>query len=103
MEISFCDLRVKEVINICDGKKLGNIVDLIFDSCTLKVTGIVVPGEKTFFSFIKNNPDVFIPLHKVRKIGKDVILVELNPINTNVSTLENPPTEPQPEILENES
>ncbi|MBR2467703.1 MAG: YlmC/YmxH family sporulation protein [Clostridia bacterium] len=90
MEISFCDLRSKEVINICDGKKLGNIIDMVFDSFTCKITGIVVPGEKTFFSFFKSNPAIFIPFCKIRKIGKDVILVELNPINTTqVNTLEN--------------
>ena len=82
MEITFCDLRAKEVINICDGKRLGNIIDLAFDSCTTKITGIIVPGEKSFFSFFKSNPDIFIPFYKICKIGKDVILVELNPINT---------------------
>ena len=88
MEITFCDLRAKEVINICDGKRLGNIIDMVFDSCTTRVTGIVVPGEKSFFSFFKNNPDIFIPFCKICKIGKDVILVELNPVNTQgVNTL----------------
>lgn len=88
MEITFCDLRTKEVINVCDGKRLGNIIDMVFDSRTLKVTGIVVPNEKTFFSFFKNNNDVFIPFSKICKIGKDVILVELTQINTQtVNTL----------------
>ena len=81
MEISFCDLRAKEVVNICDGKLLGNIVDLVFDSCSARITGIVVPGERNFFSFFKNNQDIFIPFNKICKIGKDVILVELNPMN----------------------
>ena len=89
MEITFCDLRAKEVINICDGKRLGNIIDLTFDSCTTKITGIIVPGEKSFFSFFKSNPDIFIPFYKICKIGKDVILVELNPVNTqNVKNLD---------------
>ena len=99
MEISFCDLRAKEVVNICDGKALGNIVDLVFDSRSAKITGIVVPGERNFFSFFKNNQDIFIPFHKICKIGKDVILVELNPLNnpqiasttTNSETINNPP------------
>ncbi len=100
MEISFCELRTKEVVNICDGKKLGNIVDIVFNSCTCKITGIVVPGERSFFSFIKSNPDVFIPFCKIRKIGKDVILVELNPVSTNqVRTMENVST--NTENLEN--
>lgn len=102
MELTFCDLRAKEVVNICDGKLLGNIIDIVFDSCSARIAGIVVPGEKTFFSFFKNNPDIFIPFNRIRKIGKDVILVELNPTTTqqinNLSTeqaLETPPPEPQ--------
>ena len=88
MEITFCDLRAKEVVNICDGKRLGNIIDIVFDSCCVCITGIVVPGEKSFFSFFKNNPDIFIPFNKIRKIGRDVILVELNPANApTINTL----------------
>lgn len=105
MEISFCELRAKEVVNICDGKLLGNIVDLVFDSCTSKITGIVVPGERSFFSFFKNNQDIFIPFNKICKIGKDVILVELNPLNNpnikaqaaNTTNSEN--NEPQPQDI----
>lgn len=88
MEITFCDLRAKEVVNICDGKRLGNIIDIVFDSCCACITGIVVPGEKSFFGFFKNNPDIFIPFNKIRKIGRDVILVELNPANApTINTL----------------
>ena len=89
MEITFCDLRAKEVVNICDGKLLGNIIDIAFDSCSARITGIVVPGEKTFFSFFKNHTDIYIPFNRICKIGKDVILVELNPVNTqNVKTID---------------
>lgn len=81
MELSFCDLRAKEVINICDGRRLGNIIDLIIDCRFARVIGIVVPCERGFFSFFKSNQDIFIPWHRICKIGKDVILVELTPAN----------------------
>ena len=29
-----CDLREKEVINICDGERLGFVEDVEFDLCT---------------------------------------------------------------------
>lgn len=77
MELSFCELRAKEVVNICDGKRLGNIIDLTFSSRTGEVTGIVVPYGKGLFSILKNNQDIFIPFSRIVKIGKDVILVEL--------------------------
>ncbi len=81
MELSFCDLRAKEVVNMCDGKKLGNIIDLIFDSTCARITGLVVPCEKSFLSFLKNNNDIFIPYRCIRKIGTDIILVELTQVN----------------------
>ena len=80
MELTFCELRTREVVNICDGKRLGNIVDMVFDSSCARVTGIVVPCEKTFMSLFKSNNDIFIPYNRIRKIGKDVILVELSPV-----------------------
>lgn len=83
MELSFCDLRAKEVVNIPDGRKLGNIIDMVFDTCTGKVTGIVVPSERSFFSFFKSNRDIFIPYCRICKIGKDIILVDINPAKLN--------------------
>lgn len=87
MELSFCDLRAKEVVNVPDGRKLGNIIDMVFDTCTGRVTGIVVPCERNFFSIFKTNRDIFIPYHRIRKIGRDIILVEINPsiLNTRMS------------------
>lgn len=81
MELSFCDLRAKEVINVCDGRRLGNIIDLIIDCHCAQVVGIVVPYDRTFFSFFKSCQDIFIPWNRICKIGRDVILVELTPIN----------------------
>ena len=77
MEISFCSLRCKDVINACDGKNLGNINDIIFDSCTGRLMGIVVPINKSFFGLFKNNNDLFIPYNRICKIGKDIILVDI--------------------------
>ena len=54
MEISFNNLRCKDVVNVCDGKNLGNITDIIFDTCCGKIIGIIVPSNKSFFSFFKH-------------------------------------------------
>lgn len=74
MEISFTDLKNKDVINITDGKKLGHIVDIVFDSTNGQVTGIIVPGDKKLF---RKNDDIFVPLARLKKIGNDVIIVSL--------------------------
>ena len=46
METSFCELKAKEVVNIVDGKRLGHITDLVFETHCGKILGLVVPGEK---------------------------------------------------------
>lgn len=79
MELSFCDLRAKEVVNVCDGRRLGNIIDMIIDCNCARIVGIVVPYDRNFFHFFKSNQDIFIPWNRICKIGKDVILVELTP------------------------
>ena len=82
MQISFCELRAKEVINVYNGKRLGNIVDMIIDTSCARVLGIVVPNCDAKFSLFKSSSDVFIPYNNIVKIGKDVILVDLSNINT---------------------
>ena len=61
MEISFCELRTKTVVNLSDGKKLGRIVDLVYDELTAKVLGLVVPGGRSFAGIFKSREDIFIP------------------------------------------
>ncbi len=79
MENSFSELRSKLVVNLVDGKKLGHIIDLIFEKRSAKILGVVVPGTKSFFSFFKPKEDIFIPYHNICKIGEDTILVQLTP------------------------
>lgn len=74
MDISYNDLRNKEIVNLSDGSKMGRIVDVIFNSDSGKVIGLVAPGEKRF---LKKADEIFIPLEKVRRIGDDVILIRL--------------------------
>lgn len=75
MEVSFEELREKEVINIYSGKKLGHIIDLVFDISNGIIKGVIVPGDKKLF---KKSDDVFVSLRQIRRIGDDVILVGIN-------------------------
>ena len=75
LELSFQDLKCKLVINVADGKILGNIIDVIFTPLNGKILGFLVPGAKK--SFFKPCENIFIPYSQVCKIGIDVILVEL--------------------------
>lgn len=70
------DLKLKEVINVIDGKRMGNITDIEIDVETGRLTAIVVPGIGKFLGLFGRNEDVVIPWDKISKIGMDVILVE---------------------------
>ncbi len=75
-ECSFLELRCKEVVNVVDGKRLGHVVDVVFDLQTARITGLVVPGNKSFWNVFKNGTEIFIPFTQICKIGDDTILVE---------------------------
>lgn len=74
MEISFLDLKEKEVVNVFSGQKLGRVIDLVFDTSNGEMLGLVVPGDKKLF---RKGDDIFVPLDKLKRIGSDVILVGL--------------------------
>lgn len=73
----FCELRQKEVINMCDCKILGNVVDLFFDECSGCIKEIVVPAASKFCGFFGTDSEYVIPFECVKKIGPDVIIVEI--------------------------
>lgn len=72
------DFRQKEVINVRDGKRLGVIVDMEFDLQTGRITAIVVPGPTRWLGFLKGDQDLVIPWDNIKKIGDDVILVDVD-------------------------
>ena len=72
-----CELREKEVINICDGKRLGCIVDLEFDVCTGKIEAVIIPGPGKIWGFLGTDCEYVIPFACIRKIGPDIVLVEI--------------------------
>ncbi len=86
MEISFCALRQKKVINIVDGRDLGHVCDLIFEESGV-VCGIVVPTKSSSIMGIIKGDSLFVPWKHVCKIGEDVIIVELaNTIKNEVKS-----------------
>ncbi|MGE5508284.1 MAG: YlmC/YmxH family sporulation protein [Chitinophagales bacterium] len=70
------DLRLREVISVLDGRRLGYIDDLEVDVATGQVTAIVLPNKARFWQVLTRNEDICIPWSQIRRIGADVILVE---------------------------
>ena len=71
------DFRQKEVINIRDGRRLGTIIDMEFNLHEGRITAIVVPGASRWLGLLKSEDDLAIPWEKIKKIGDDVILVDV--------------------------
>lgn len=83
MEISYTELRSKEVVNVNNGARMGKIIDMIIDSNGKNVLGLVVPGVRKIFRAAE---DIFIPWRNITKIGSDVILVCIDACSlTNVA------------------
>lgn len=101
MEITFLELRCKEVINVIDGKKLGRIIDVLFDTRQSKICGLIVPGDRSF-NFFRRSDDILVPWKNIIKIGEDVILVELF-LGTHRGGIKNQRRLFEGEILEEES
>ena len=76
--MSFSELKDKDVINIRDGKNLGKPIDLILNESAC-VEALVVPGEcRGLLNLLKPSREGFaIDWRRVRRVGDDVILVEL--------------------------
>lgn len=72
-----CELRTKEVINSCDCKRLGCVVDVEIDSCNGRVVAIIIPGPGRICGFLGSDSEYIIPFECIKKIGPDIILVEI--------------------------
>ncbi|MDF2679984.1 MAG: YlmC/YmxH family sporulation protein [Brevibacillus sp.] len=75
--VKISDFQTKEVVNILDGKRLGQISDLEIDLRHGRVEAIVVPGPGKFLGFFSAGNDFVIPWRNIVKIGKDVVLVRM--------------------------
>ncbi len=78
MELTYKELKKRDVINVVDGKCLGQITDLTLVFPSGKLVGITVPGKKSckLLNIFNRNP-LYIEVNKITKIGNDVILVNL--------------------------
>lgn len=71
------DLRKLEVINVCNGKRLGYVVDIEFDLCNGNVNAIIVPKKAEISDLFckRNQRYIRIPWCNIERIGDDIILI----------------------------
>ncbi|MDR2357830.1 MAG: YlmC/YmxH family sporulation protein [Oscillospiraceae bacterium] len=77
MQCCIAELRCREVINIHSGLRLGFVCDVVINTSTGQVTAIVVPGPHRYFGFFCREDDYRIPWECIKRIGDDIILIEV--------------------------
>ena len=77
MECRIEDFHYKEVVNVCDGQRLGYVSDLLFDGATGQVTALIVPGPCRMLGLFWHEDDYILPWECIRRIGGDIVLVEV--------------------------
>ena len=80
----YCELKQKEVVNVLDGRRLGTTEDLEFDPVTGRICAIVVPGPTKHMGIMGSKDDYIIPWNCIRRIGPDIVLVEVECDNCRV-------------------
>ncbi len=85
--VKISDLRMREVINIADGRRLGPIKDIDIDLEHGRINALIMPayGAGRLMGFWGRENEIVISWEKIIKIGVDVILVELSPPLENAS------------------
>ncbi len=74
MHYTLCDLRKKEVIDVCDGARLGFPEDVIIDGCG-NVIFLCLASSGFRFSFSKCEPRQ-IPWNDIQRITDETIWVK---------------------------
>lgn len=77
MQCRIADLRCKEVINVCDGFRLGFVDDVLLDVSCGKILALVVPGPCKYLGIFGRTEDYVIYWENVVKIGNDIVLAEV--------------------------
>ncbi len=77
--LSYSDLRLKEVIRVCDASTVGCVTDLMFDECTARVSALCVTPMTAgaLFGRKKRCGVISVPWDAIVRIGEHCILVNL--------------------------
>ncbi|WP_040204877.1 YlmC/YmxH family sporulation protein [Neobacillus jeddahensis] len=73
--VKISEFQIKDVVNVSDGKRLGNIGDIEINLSTGKIEAVVISGNGRVLGFFGKDEEIVIPWKNIIKIGQDVILV----------------------------
>ena len=76
MFLRLSELQNKTVVNLIDGKNIGNIIDLSIDEKG-RAIGLIVEKHRFLVSYFSSGKEFSISWDQIEKIGEDVILVRV--------------------------
>ncbi|MBE6934882.1 MAG: YlmC/YmxH family sporulation protein [Ruminococcaceae bacterium] len=76
--IRIAELQCREVVNVCDGCRMGYVGDVELDIHTGRLVAIVVPGPWRLSCLFSKGEEYVVPWCQIEKIGDDIILVRFD-------------------------
>ena len=77
MDAKISDLQERQIVNIADGKCLGNLKDIELNLLDGTIQALVLPGIGGFLGRLQNQGELLIPWQRVVRIGVDVVLIDM--------------------------
>jgi len=84
MSVKFSQLQCKEVICVDSGQRLGFVSDLLVEMPEGIICALVVPCPGKLCGLAGRQEDYLIPWNAVKKIGPDIVLVDVKPDHCRV-------------------
>ncbi|AEH48674.1 YlmC/YmxH family sporulation protein [Parageobacillus thermoglucosidasius] len=76
--VRISEFQTKDVVNVANGKKLGNIGDIDIDLETGQIQSLIILGAGKVLGLFGREEETVIPWQNIVKVGADVILVRLH-------------------------
>ena len=74
--MNMSEFKELEVVNLYNGKILGNVSDFIINIKERKIEAIIVPGTSKIRTIFNAKNEYIIPWDEIKKVGEEVILVD---------------------------
>ncbi len=71
------ELQRKDIVSIRNGKKIGKIIDVEFDTKSGYMVHFVIEKAHFFRNVFSTSEELTIKFNQIKKLGEDVILIDI--------------------------
>lgn len=71
------ELRQKEIISLSQGRRLGFAIDVEINLETGNIEALILPSQGKFFGLLSKDNDIVVAWEKIKRVGTDLILVDI--------------------------